>query len=199
MKLRKIIATLSLLVAIPTFAACGADATTSTGTTTSGSSTAVDTDTGTDTDTAESSAIGDGDAGGPGSSVDPSSVTTERELVALIQDAYGDGGLGLHRGHQPVEDILDEVLAISHDELHVRMEEQGQNLAAVAEDIGVDPQTLIDALVASRSSAIDNLLEAGTITQEEADAYLDALEAAFTFRVTWDGEEETPAFSGLDT
>ena len=63
---------------------------------------------------------------------------------------------------------------------------------------GVDPQTLIDALVASRSSAIDNLLEAGAITQDQADGYLEALTEAFTFRVTWDGEEETPTFSSLD-
>jgi hypothetical protein len=58
-----------------------------------------------------------------------SSVTTEAQLIALIHEAYGDGGLGLHRGHQPVEDVLNEVLTISHDELHVRMN-QGQNLAA---------------------------------------------------------------------
>ncbi len=136
--------------------------------------------------------------GGPGESVDPSSVTTEEELVTLIQDAYGDGSLDLHRGHQPVQDVLDEVLAISHGELHVRMEEQGQNLEAVAEDIGVDPQALVDALVDSWSPAIDNLLEDGTITPAEAAEYEAALEDAFTFRVTWDGEEETPTFSGLD-
>ena len=67
----------------------------------------------------------------------------------MIQEAYGDAGLGLHRGHQPAHGVLDEVLTISHDEPRVRMEEQGQNLAAVAEDIGVDPQTLHDALVES--------------------------------------------------
>jgi len=131
--------------------------------------------------------------------VDVSSVTTEEQLVALIQEAYGDGSLGLHRGHQPVQDVLTDVLAISHDELHVRMEEKGQNLAAVATDIGIDPQTLIDALVESWSPAIDTLLKSRTITQDEADQYRDALEAAFTFRVTWDSSEETPTFSGLDT
>jgi len=68
----------------------------------------------------------------------------------------------------------------------------------VAEDIGVDPQTLIDALVDSWSPAIDNLLEAGTITQDEADQYRAGLEDAFSFRVNWDGSEATPTFSGLD-
>ena len=95
-----------------------------------------------------------------------------------------------------MQDVLDEVLAISHEELHVRMED-GQNLAAVAEDLGIDPQTLIDALVESWSPAIDNLLAAGTITEDQADQYREALEEAFTFRVTWDGEEAMPTFSGL--
>lgn len=124
-------------------------------------------------------------------------MSTEEELIALVQDAYGDGGLGLHRGHDPVQDVLDEVLTISHDELHVRMEESGQNLAAVATDIGVEPQTLIDALVESWSPAIDNVLAAGEITEAEAEQYREALEEAFMFRVTWNGEDATPTFSGL--
>jgi uncharacterized protein YidB (DUF937 family) len=134
--------------------------------------------------------------GGPGG-VDVSSVTTEEQLVELVQEAYGDAGLGLHRGHEPVQDVLDEVLAISHDELHVRMD-SGQNLATVAEDIGVDPQELVDALVESWSPAIDAVLASGEITEEEAEQYRAALEEAFSFRVNWDGEEATPTFSGLD-
>jgi hypothetical protein len=130
--------------------------------------------------------------GGPGGGVSAASVTTEAELVDLIQEAYGDASLGLHRGHQDVESTLIDVLGISHDEMHVRMETQGQKLAAIATDLGIDPQTLIDALVDARSPAIDTLLENGTITQEQADGYLDALEEAYTFRVTWDGQEATP-------
>lgn len=199
MKIRKAVAALSLLVLIPTTAACAADATTSLETTTSTSQSSETTESSTTEsgDTSSDSAAA-GDMGGPGGAVDPSSVTTEDELIALIQEAYGDASLGLHRGHQPVEDVLTEVLTISHDELHVRMEEQGQNLAAVAEDLGIDPQTLIDALVESWSPAIDNLLDNGTITQDQADAYLAALEEAFTFRVTWDGQEATPTFTGID-
>ena len=130
--------------------------------------------------------------GGPGGGVSAASVTTEADLVDLIQEAYGSASLGLHRGHQDVESTLIDVLGISHEELHVRMETEGQNLAAVASDLGIDPQTLIDALVDARSSAIDTLLENGTITQQQADAYLEALEEAYTFRVTWDGQEATP-------
>ena len=154
-KVRKTLAALSLVAVLSTTAACTAESSTTTSTSTSQSATTTTGDT--------ANAAGQG-GGGPGG-VDVSSVTTEAQLVALIQEAYGDASLDLHRGHQPVQDVLDEVLSISHEELHVRMEEQGQNLATVADDLGVGQQTLSDALVASWSPAIDTLLENGTITQ----------------------------------
>ncbi|MCZ2850466.1 hypothetical protein [Modestobacter sp. VKM Ac-2978] len=198
MKIRTTVAALALSVslALP-LAACGTaddSAAASTSTTSTESTTSTDS-------TSETTGFGGGmpggGQGGPGGSVDVSSVTTEEQLVELVQDAYGDPGLDLHRGHQPVEDVLDEVLGISHEELHVRMD-AGQGLAEVAEDLGVNPQELIDGMVAKYGVAIDTLLADGTITQEEADQYLADLEAAFEFRVTWDGEEATPTYSGLD-
>ncbi|GAA4981233.1 hypothetical protein [Kineococcus glutinatus] len=199
MKIRKTIAGLVLLSTF-SLAACGGTstgATSSTAVATTAASGTTATDTSADGSGTTTTAAGGGArGGGPGGGVDVSSVSTEEQLVALVQEAYGDGGLGLHRGHQPVEDVLDEVLSISHDELHVRME-AGQNLAAVATDLGIDPQTLVDALVESWSPAIDTLLAAGTITEAEAEQYRQALEEAFTFRVTWDGEQATPTFAGL--
>lgn len=111
--------------------------------------------------------------------------------------------MDLHRGHQPVQDVPDEVLGISHDELHVRMD-AGQNLASVATDIGVDPQTLVDALVDSWSPAIDAVLASGEITlasgeitEDEAEQYREARAEAFGLRVNRNGEDATPTFSGL--
>ena len=187
MKLRTSLAAVLLAAVLPVAAACGTTA----GAASTTSSTTT-TDTGTSLDGAPDGARG----GGPGG-VDVSSVTTEDQLVELVQEAYGDAGLDLHRGHQPVQDVLDEVLAISHDELQVRMD-AGQNLAAVAEDIGVDPQDLVDALVEAWSPAVDAVLTSGEITEDEAEQYRAALEEAFTFRVYWDGEEGTPTFTGLD-
>ena len=202
MKIRKTVAALALSfsLALP-LAACGTtdSSTTASSATTSAasSSSAADSSTAT-TETTEFGGGGPaGGAGGPGGSVDVSSVATEDELVALVQDAYGDPSLDLHRGHRPVEDVLDAVLGITHEELHVRME-AGQGLAEVAEDLGIDPQELIDGMVAKYGVAIDTLLADGTITQEEADQYQADLEEAFTFRVTWDGTAETPTYSGLD-
>ncbi|GAB3306538.1 hypothetical protein GCM10027451_13920 [Geodermatophilus aquaeductus] len=190
MKLRTTLATVLLAAVVPVAAACGTTAEAASTTTSSTSGSAAS-----DSSTTDTGFPGGGGQGGPGG-VDVSSVTTEEQLVELVQEAYGDAGLDLHRGHQPVQDVLDEVLAISHDELHVRMD-AGQNLATVAEDVGVDPQTLVDALVESWSPAIDDLLAAGTITEDEAEQYRAALEEAFTFRVDWDGEEATPTFTGL--
>ena len=191
MKLRTTIATALLAAVLPLTAACGAtdDAAAATGTSSSTTS-----DTGVE-GTVPPGGPGGGAGGGPGG-IDVSSVSTEAELVELVQEAYGDPGLDLHRGHQPVQDVLDEVLTISHDELHVRMD-AGQNLAAVAEDLGVEPQALVDALVESWSPAIDSVLATGEITEDEAEQYRAALEEAFAFRISWDGEEATPTFGGL--
>ena len=198
MKLRTSLAALSLAVVAPlTLVACGTDDTASTttaSTTTTTSSAAATTE---EEEAAPVAGDGRGAAGGGPGGTDVDSVTTEAALVQLVQEAYGEASLGLHRGHQPIEDVLAAVLVISHDELHVRMEEQGQNLAAVAEDLDIDPQTLIDALVTKYTPAIDALAAAGTITTDQGDAYVAALEEAFTYRVTWDGAEATPTFTGL--
>ena len=140
---------------------------------------------------------GPGGGGGPGGATSADTVSTVAELVDLIDSAYGDASLGLHRGHQPVESVLIEFLGISHDEMHVRMEQHGQNLEAIATDLGLDHTDLIEALVESWSPAIDTLLAAGEISDDEAEAYRDALTEAFTYRVTWNGSDATPTFSGL--
>lgn len=204
MKIRKLIAGIVLAAVVPLTACSTANDEASTSSSTSSSS-ADSAESAESTDSSDSSADADGPpagggpgGAGPGGEVDVSSVDTEEELVALVQDAYGDGNLDLHRGHQPVQDVLDEVLGISHEELHVYMEEQDMNLAAVCEELGIDPDTLIQAMVDAWSPAIDNAVEAGAITEEEADAYLDALIDAFTFRVTWDGVEEMPTITALD-
>jgi hypothetical protein len=184
MKIRKALASLAMIAVLPlAAAACGTDTDTSASTTTTSASTSA------------ANAASGPPAGDPGG-VDVSSVSTEAQLIALIQDAYGDASLDRHRGHRPVQDVLDAVLKISHEELHVRMD-AGDNLAAVATDLKIGPQTLIDALVKSWSPAIDNTLKTGAITAAEAEQYRAALKTAFTFRVNWNGTDATPTFTGL--
>lgn len=150
-----------------------------------------------DTAATTTAAVGAAAQGGPGGGASVDSATSTADLADLINEAYGEASLGLHRGHQDVESILIEVLGITHDEMHVRMETQGQNLEAVAVDLGIDAQVLIDTLVASRQTAIDSLLSAGTITDAEAQSYHDVLVDAYTYRVTWNGSDATPSFTGL--
>jgi hypothetical protein len=178
---------LVIAAVLPLAAACGAAATTTDSTGSSTTSTTTDT-----------GLAGDADRGGPaGGGADISSAASTADLDALVQAAYGEASLGLHRGHQDVEATLIEVLGITHDEMHVRMEEQGQNLAAIAEDLGVDRQQLVDALVETYFPGVETVLASGGITDAQAEKYRAALEEAFTYRVTWDGEEATPTFEGL--
>jgi hypothetical protein len=198
MQKRHVLAVTAATLALPLLAACGTvdtGSTSGTSTTTTSSSSA---DTGSSSSASSSASSGSTSTGtsqsDTGSTIDPA---TQQQLVALVQEAYGEAQLGLHRGHQPIQDVLTEVLGISHDELHVRMEQQGQNLAAVAEDLGIDPQTLIDALVASWSTSVQDALDSGAIDEQQAAAYTAALEEAFTYRVTWDGSAATPTFTGV--
>jgi hypothetical protein len=48
------------------------------------------------------------------------------------------------------------------------------------------------ALVATRTPAIDALVDSGTIAEAQADAYREQLVDAYTFRITWDGQAATP-------
>lgn len=139
---------------------------------------------------------GGADGMGFETNIDASTVASEEELVNLIggSTACGNGALDLHRGHQPIEAELIEVLGISHDEMHVRMEEHGQNLAMVADDLGIGAETLEAALVEHLTPAIDTLLDAGTITEAQAADYADLLDEAIEFRVYWDGEEASLDF-----
>ncbi len=147
--------------------------------------------------TTETSATDGRGRDGGGGNVSAASVSSEQELITLINSAYGDPGLGLHRGHRPVEATLIDFLGISHDEMHVRMEAEGQNLDAVATDLGLDDQDLVAALTDSWSPAIDTLVENGTITEDQASNYRQALTDAFTYRVTWNGSDPTPTFTGV--
>ena len=48
----------------------------------------------------------------------------------------------------------------------------GKSIAEVAEAAGVDPQDIIDAFVAQRAEWLQALVDAGRITQEQADERL---------------------------
>ena len=81
-------------------------------------------------------------------------------------DCEGDRGHGKF-GARVSE--LAELVGTDAESLKIALKE-GQTLAQIAESNGVDPQTVIDALVAKVNERIDGAVEAGKLTVEEAEA-----------------------------
>lgn len=123
---------------------------------------------------------------GPGAAFD-GTVDTASDLEALVETAWGEGGLGLHRGHAPIESVLVAFLGISHDQMHVYMEEQGMNLAAVSETLGLNPDDLAETLTYSFMPFVQQGVDNGVISADEADAWNEQIREQFYNRVYWDG------------
>ena len=107
------------------------------------------------------------------------------------------GGPG-HRARPLLEgvDTTVEVLGIDVETLRDELR-SGSSLADIAEANGVDPQTLIDALVAEAEAMLDQAVADGRIDEDRADERRDDLEERVTARVN--GERpERPGRFGTD-
>jgi hypothetical protein len=142
----------------------------------------------TDTDAKAGEVITDLTAPARGHGFD-GTLDSEDDLDALLATACGDGGLDLHRGHQPIENILTVFLGIDHAQLHVYMEEQNMSLAAVAEELGYDPENLIDSLTNSFEEYVQQGIDNGVLTESEAEEFRKDIREQFSNRVNWDGNE----------
>ncbi|NOZ29827.1 MAG: hypothetical protein GXP39_17505 [Chloroflexi bacterium] len=67
--------------------------------------------------------------------------------------------------------IVEEVLGLSEDELCEALAD-GRSLADVARDRGMDPEALVDAIVAAERAWIDDLVADGSLTAEEAEEWI---------------------------
>ncbi|MEM7125123.1 MAG: hypothetical protein AAF702_02275 [Chloroflexota bacterium] len=114
-------------------------------------------------------------------------VDTASDLDALGETAWGVARLGLHRGHAPIEGVLEEYLGISHDEMHVFMEEDGLNLAGICEHFGFDPENLVETLTASFVPFLEEGVENGVISNDEVEAWTEKMRTEFSNRVYWEG------------
>ena len=102
-------------------------------------------------------------------------------VVAQLQDAMperggrmGHGGMG-HRGGGEIgrilgetSDVLTGVLGIDADTLQTELRD-GKSLADIATENGVDPQAVIDALVAEATTEIDQAVTDGKMDADRAD------------------------------
>ncbi len=124
--------------------------------------------------------------------VDDGTITAD-QLTAIVStleaarpmgghgDGMGPGGRGMGgrgMGGEGLTAVAD-ALGLTVDELRTSLQD-GQTLAEVAEDEGVDAQTVIDTLVVAAGEHLAEEVTEGDMTQDEADAKL----AEITTRIT---------------
>ena len=97
-----------------------------------------------------------------------------------------DGGMhwfGLGGRSWTQFDAAAEALGLTPNELFAELHDEGKTLAEIAEEKGVDMAAVQDALNASRAEAqrqaIQQAVEAGNLSQEQADWLLEGLEKGF--------------------
>ena len=89
---------------------------------------------------------------------DPTTTTTE---------APADEGARRHRGGPGLEAAA-EALGISVEDLRTAVREDDRTIAQVAEERGVDLQTVIDAMVAEATARIDERVAEGDLDADRA-------------------------------
>lgn len=103
--------------------------------------------------------------------VDDGTLTQEQadKVEQTLKDARPEGGPMGHGHHRrPGLDAVVTALGIDASELHDAFE-SGKTIADVADEKGVDVQTVIDAIVADMNSHLDEAVANGRLTQEKAD------------------------------
>jgi polyhydroxyalkanoate synthesis regulator phasin len=120
--------------------------------------------------------------------VEDGSITQEQaDEVATTLGEADLGWHGHHGGWHGLETAA-EALGMTEDELRTALEVDGATLATVAEDRGVDVQTVVDALAADVRERVAEAVEEGRLTQEQADQRLADLEQQVTDWVNADGD-----------
>jgi hypothetical protein len=94
---------------------------------------------------------------------------------------------GPPRGRGPKLDAAAQALNLSVDDLRARLRD-GRTLAQVAQEQNVDVQAVIDAMVAAATERIDEEVQEGDLTAEEANERKAGLEARIT-RLVNEGPE----------
>lgn len=89
-------------------------------------------------------------------------------VASTLAESGPRGGPGGHRGRGQGLEVVAEAIGIDSDALREALQ-SGQTIAEVAEANGVDPQVVVDAMVANISEKLDEAVESGRLTQEEAD------------------------------
>lgn len=101
----------------------------------------------------------------------------------------GDGGHGMggYFGHDALYDeVVSDLLGLSAEEIQAQRLE-GKSLVEIAAAVGVSEDALVTAILAARTATIQELVAAGTITQEQADFMIQNMEQQITLAVNRTG------------
>jgi len=79
-------------------------------------------------------------------------------------------GWGMHGAS--LIDVAAEVLGLEPADLIAELQ-AGKSIAELAEERGVEPQTIVDAFLADHQERLQEMVDAGWLTQEQADLMLD--------------------------
>lgn len=114
-------------------------------------------------------------AQGPGSGYGPGNGP-------MHGDGYGPAGPALG-GTNSVISLVAEQLGIDRFDLMAQLMD-GATVADLAADNGVDLDALVDAVVAARADRLNAAVDAGQLTEEDAQARLETMRAQLTERFT---------------
>lgn len=110
---------------------------------------------------------------------------------AGLGKAFGkmDKGMG-HISGVSLRSVAAEKLGMELEDLLTELE-NGKTIAALAEEKGVDTQTIVDAYLAQVKEKLDEKVAGGDITQEQADLQLEQAKTRATEKLTgtWEGPE----------
>ncbi|MCO5319107.1 MAG: hypothetical protein M9942_11790 [Microthrixaceae bacterium] len=97
--------------------------------------------------------------------------TIDQSQADAVTDALIEAQPEVRRGHRgrrfPSLEAAAETIGVDREDLAAALRD-GSTLAEVAQDNGVEPQAVIDAMVAEANERIDQALEDGRITEERA-------------------------------
>lgn len=98
-------------------------------------------------------------------------------------DKGGRGWFGWDGGSWTVFHTIAEALGLTPNELFTESHDEGKSVSEIAEERGVDLDAVQDAVDASRAEAqreaIEQAVEDGSMTQEQADWLLEGMEKGF--------------------
>ncbi len=91
---------------------------------------------------------------------------------ATVQPSYGNGHCqGLGAG---INEAVTDLLGMTREQIQAERQ-AGKSLVQIADARGVTGEALIDAIMAGKQEAVQNMVAAGTITQDQADQRLEQM------------------------